>query len=70
MIYVGDGNIRADYKADSKSHTLDEDQVASLINALEPKLGKYSIQTSKSDFASFSKALLPINYNFLANLIS
>lgn len=41
MIYVGDGNIRADYRADSKSYTLDEDQVASLINALEPKLGKY-----------------------------
>jgi len=41
MIYVGDGNIRADYRADSKSYTLDEDQVASLINALEPKLGTH-----------------------------
>jgi len=41
VIYVGDGNIEAHYRADSKSFTLDEDQVASLINALEPKLGTH-----------------------------
>jgi len=41
VIYVGNGNIDADYKADSKTYAVDEDQVASLINAIEPKLGTH-----------------------------
>ena len=54
VIYVGNGNIDADYKADSKTYAVDEDQVASLINAIEPKLGRYIKFALSNDLSLFN----------------
>ena len=41
VVYVGSGPINADFDAAKGLHGIDEDKVATLINALEPKLGKF-----------------------------
>ena len=40
VIYLGNGQIDATFDRRIDAHVLNEDKVASLINALEPKLGR------------------------------
>lgn len=56
IVYVGNGPVGAIFRAEKNVHIVNEEKVVSLINALEPRLGKLSKHNSRiSNFQSISK---------------